>query len=335
MMKLSVMNKILETVDSEWRSRFVEEEIIKNWKYDNGSVYYYRASSNFLFIFKENGVRRFLRFNDSSERSLKQIQSEINLLTYLKRKSIDVAVPVLSHHGNFVEEIVTSKGTFYGVVFEALPGEHKEMNELTEDDYVKWGEALGKLHSSFQTVPDSIKVERHSWRDQLVFVEHTLLEDDDAATKELHFLNETLTKLQTNEESSGLIHYDFELDNLCWSEKGISILDFDDSITSFSAADIAYALRDLFVDEVSLEHPDFIAFLRGYSRFKIIDDNQIKLIPVFLRLHHLVQYAKLLHSVDITVSHELSEGFNGLITKLSNKIKEYRNGFEHLTKASL
>lgn len=67
MMKLSTMLKVVVTVDEEWRSSFAEN-ILTNWEYDEGNLYYMRASSNFVFIFQNNGEHFFLRFVEKEEK---------------------------------------------------------------------------------------------------------------------------------------------------------------------------------------------------------------------------------------------------------------------------
>jgi len=52
--------------------------------------------------------------------------------------------------------------------------------------------------------------------------------------------------LDRTRDNFGLIHFDFELDNLCWEDALIQMLDFDDCAYHWYAADITYALRDLF-----------------------------------------------------------------------------------------
>jgi Ser/Thr protein kinase RdoA (MazF antagonist) len=73
MMKLSTMRKVVDTVDHEWRSPLAER-ILTQWGYDEGSVYYFRSSANFIFVFRKNGQRYFLRFNDACERDIKQLK---------------------------------------------------------------------------------------------------------------------------------------------------------------------------------------------------------------------------------------------------------------------
>lgn len=67
MMKLSTMKKVLDTVDSGWRSP-IADLIMERWAYDAGTLFFWRASANFVFIFKREGISYYLRFNEASER---------------------------------------------------------------------------------------------------------------------------------------------------------------------------------------------------------------------------------------------------------------------------
>jgi hypothetical protein len=59
MMKLSMMKKVVETVNAEWKSPLAEK-ILEKWGYDKGTVYYFRSSANFLFVFNEMENHFFL-----------------------------------------------------------------------------------------------------------------------------------------------------------------------------------------------------------------------------------------------------------------------------------
>ncbi|MED1411165.1 MULTISPECIES: hypothetical protein [Bacillus] len=101
MMKLSTILKVVVTVDEEWRSSFAEN-ILTNWEYDEGTLYYMRASSNFVFIFQNNGEHFSLRFVEKEEKSTEAIQAEIHILQYLSSCSLQVNVPVLSKNQCYI-----------------------------------------------------------------------------------------------------------------------------------------------------------------------------------------------------------------------------------------
>jgi Ser/Thr protein kinase RdoA (MazF antagonist) len=331
MMNLSTMKKVVATVDGEWRSSLAES-ILERWGYDEGSVYYFRASANFLFIFKRNEKTYFLRFSNSTDKDLSSLESEIKILEYLRTQPIRVALPVKSIQENYIETVDTDIGTFHAVVFEALQGKQFETEELQEEQFFKWGCALGELHTILKSLPDELRLQRKSWNDQLSLVKELLPDDETAALKELDQLMEWSQGLRISNENFGLIHYDFELDNQRWDHETIGILDFDDCINHWYVADIAFALRDIFKEEVNLNLPPVQEFLNGYRSQTELDSILIRDLPLFMRLHNLTTFAGLLKTVDIPESQDHPEWLSNLREKLLNYIEQYRSSFgKHTT----
>ncbi|WP_171016842.1 phosphotransferase enzyme family protein [Pseudalkalibacillus caeni] len=331
MMKLSMMEKVVDTLDENWKSP-IAEMILNRWEHTPGTVKYYRASANFLFIFKKGEDIYFLRINEASERTFYTVQSEIAILQDLNQYSLNVVQPIKSLDGNLVEEVQTEVGTFYAVVFKKLKGRHKELEDLAEEEFMRWGESLGNLHKAMKSVSEKHLHNRTNWKDQLAFIKETVVEHDPVTERELHLVSDWLESLHATKENYGLIHYDFELDNLCWTEDTINILDFDDCSGNWYVADIAYALRDLFKEEIELEHPSFKAFIKGYQIKTDIDYELLQQIEWFMRLHNLVTFAKLKRAVDGAPSHNKAEWLAGLSSKLMNVMDRYRTGFERTEK---
>ncbi|MFX3634245.1 MAG: hypothetical protein ACE3L7_17065 [Candidatus Pristimantibacillus sp.] len=94
-------------MNTDWRSPLADH-ILERWGYDIGTVFYWRASANFVFLFKRDGKNYYLRFNASSERKKEAIEAEIELLLYLDKHSITTAQPVASKSGQYVETIQTA-----------------------------------------------------------------------------------------------------------------------------------------------------------------------------------------------------------------------------------
>ena len=68
--------------------------------------------------------------------------------TCLAGEGIRVAKPIRSSAGNYVESVMTELGLFHAVVFEGLAGKQLDLDELTPDQVLCWGKALGELHSA-------------------------------------------------------------------------------------------------------------------------------------------------------------------------------------------
>lgn len=327
MMKLSTMLKVASTVDSEWRSS-IAEKILEQWNYDEGSVYAFRYSANFIFIFKKDGETHFLRFNEVSERELSLLEAEMEILEYLAGTSLRTVKPVLSLNGKKIERVEGENGIYYASIFKALPGKQYEINELEKYQFFIWGKTLGKLHREMKKCDKSIHFNRLTWRDHLSSAENFLPMHEAAAKKELAYLVSWAESLPVTQENFGLIHYDFELDNQCWEDNVAGILDFDDCAYYWYAADIAFALRDL--DDQKMTNPLFAEFVNGYESETTLDSDLVEQLPMFNRLHDLTMFAKLLRSVDISDSADHPEWMSNLRKKLVEKIEKYRSSIERL-----
>lgn len=263
MMKLSVMRAVVDTLTEEGESS-IADAIVAKWPHDPASARYLRASANFVFTFRHEERPYVLRFSDARERALAAIEAEIAYIGHLSAHGVPVARPMRSLAGLEVEQVQTPLGAFHAVAFEALQGTQYDIEELTPEQFSQWGGALGQLHRAARSYRGS---GRPSWQERLAALEQELPPGEQAARKALVQVNVRVGQLSTDEHNFGLIHGDFELDNIIWSENTIGIVDFDDSARSWFAANIAFALRDLFddrSDNVDWEDANLRAFIDGY-----------------------------------------------------------------------
>lgn len=316
----------MATIDDQWRSP-IGDQIAARWGVAEGQAFFLRGSANFIFVLKKDGKKYVLRFNEDTERDRELIEAELELLCVLKNKGIDVSEPVQSSSGNWVETVQTELGTFHAVVFTYVEGNHPEFDELTNRDFEKWGKALGTLHQRVKESLNFRELKRPDFRDQFTFIRKILPTSEKAALHELDQLSEWAESLEMNSENYGVIHFDFELDNLLWTTEQIGMIDFDDSIYHWFVADIAFALRDLFEERIDVTKPEFIAFMNGYQSVTDVDAKLINELPQFMRMHHLFMFARLFRSVDLTEADENPEWLNGLISKFNAKLNHYREGF--------
>lgn len=324
-MKLSTMMKVLETVDSEWRSPLAED-ILQRWGYDPGSAFFLRASANFVFIFKKKGKLYYLRFNDSSERNVEEIKAELDIIQYLAKNSLHVAEPILSLNEKYIEIIETEWGVFYSVVFEALSGEHYDIEDLTDEQTYIWGQSLGHLHRILKEMPNQFLKNRLSWKEQLKNAAEIIPQSEISAHRELERIQIWAEGLSITKENFGLIHYDFELDNILFDHLQTGMIDFDDCVSCWYIADIIYALRD--VGKFDPNSPVIKKFIEGYESKTELDANILLEAPQFERMHNLIFFARLIRSVDIVESQDYPDQLSNLRKKLCGYIDGYRHSFE-------
>lgn len=331
MMKLNLMKTIVSTITDTGNSSLANQ-LLTAWSHDPGTVRFFRTGANAVFTFTQARRLYILRFNHDCERTIDAIRAEVDYLQYLSAKAIAIAQPVQSRAGNYVESMNTPYGRFHSVVFEAITGYRFDIEDLTLDRFSQWGQMLGKLHAATQSYPG---VGRLIWHDYLTRLVDHIPACEQAAHEAIAKLCTRLNALPITAETFGLIHFDFELDNLIWTDQGPTAIDFDDSIWCWFAADIAFALRDLFDDDVThinTSRASFQAFIAGYRTEQVITEAAIALLPLFLRLHHVITFAKLLRALE--PKHQTHEPTWAKILrqKLEKKAQDYRDEFTAYTR---
>lgn len=138
-------------------------------------------------------------------------------------------------------------------------------------------------------------------------------------------------KLQHNVDIYGLIHFDFEVDNIIWQEGHPQFIDFESSVAGWYPADICFALRDLFERDSSLQSREFLLFKEGYRLICTLSDEEVLKIPMFLRLHNLIMFKQLKKSLDVVIDSGQPQWVNGLIVKLENRLRWYEESIKAAT----
>ncbi|MEM1280849.1 MAG: phosphotransferase, partial [Cyanobacteria bacterium P01_H01_bin.152] len=270
-----------------------------------------------------------LRFNHETERRAERIHAEITYLQYLATAGLAVAQPMLSLSNRYVETLDTPYGRFHSVVFEAVVGEQFDIDELSLEQFSQWGQALGRLHAAAQFYTEA---GRPTWYGQLAEAVENLPISESAVYEAITQLYRRLQALPVTRETFGLIHFDFELDNLIWTEPGPVAIDFDDSAWYWFGADIAFALRDLFDDEVAkinCSDESFQAFVAGYQTEKSITADELALIPLFLKLHHAIGFTQLTRALEAELPTDEPIWATTLRQKLKATAQKYRHELIH------
>lgn len=322
LMKLKYMKELIDTEDKNLESP-IANEIVSRWDHE-GTPREFRSSANYVFVFKMSGKKYFLRFTYPYERSIEEIKAELDFMDYLSNNDIRVVKPIKSLSGKYIETVDTSIGQFNAVVFEELKGKRFEVKDLDGSKFYSWGESLGKLHNASKGYDTK---HRKSWRDHMEMVARVLPKEEKLAQKELATITDWVDKLPVNEDNFGLIHFDFELDNLFWNGNEISIIDFDDCAYYWFVADIAFALRDLFDKGVDLNNENFVLFMKGYRAEMPIDKEILEDLPFFIRMHNLIIFAKFLRTLEGSNPDDDPKWLVPLRKKLDMYIGEYRKRF--------
>jgi len=321
-MRLSTMLRVDETVDAEGRS-WLAQEILGTWAHDPGSARFFRSSANFVYRFQSSGIPHFLRFAEDAERRRADVASEMDVVQSLAASGMNVASPVRSEAGRLVETVETTLGTFHAVVLPALEGSTLEIEDLDATGFRAWGAALGRLHVAMQQLPDELIGRRRTWRDDLAMADQHIPAAARALRRELAAITTALEALPEDAGSSGLIHFDFELDNLVWRDGDIGILDFDDCARYWYAADVVFALSDLFDGRFDATDPCYREFLAGYETVRDPGPEWQSAAPAFLRLAELLRHARVLRALDLSPEIQPPDWLALLQRKLADRLAAY------------
>ncbi|WP_246309031.1 GNAT family N-acetyltransferase [Paenibacillus alginolyticus] len=278
------------------------KQLIQFWDHDAETLKFWRASSNFIYLFERNGDRHFLRFIHEEDNTIENIQAELDFMLYLIAKDSPTVDPVRSKNGNWIETIRAADGErYYSVVFEQAKGMHLPLNRKTDQHVEEWGRSLASLHVLSESYPSTV-ASRGSWIDALTFVSSVLQRypNEQGAQQELEQLRGQLSQLPNGAEHIGLIHYDFEADNIFYEaeESRYYAIDFDDSMIHWYAMDIASAITDLVEQEDDDTQRKIECFLAGYRSVKPLDERYVRLLPTFQRFADLYTFVRLLRSFE-------------------------------------
>ncbi|MFX3674533.1 MAG: phosphotransferase enzyme family protein [Paenisporosarcina sp.] len=312
-------------------SNTIAESLIQLWEHDEGTMRVWRASSNFVYVFERNQVQYFLRFSYAQENSIKQIKAELEFMGYLHGNNYPCVTPIPSKNGAIIETLKTQEGTYIAVVFSGAIGTNLESETITGNQMEEWGKSLASLHSLSKTF-EPVYERRTSWMDTVKFMENVFQKhpDEQEAVQELKRVTSWLGTMPTTNSEFGLIHYDFELDNIFYNENAnncFNVIDFDDAVYHWFALDIVIAMDDFFDNDNPHSELLVQSFLRGYRSIATLESETVNYFPLFRRFARLYKFSKILSSLDYGEINETPAWLDGLQVKLVRIADELREGF--------
>jgi len=286
---------------------------------------FFRISSNAIYPFRagENAQKVcFLRISPIEEKSFEDVVTEISLIESLIEKGFSAMKPVPMKDGERAKQVATEWGKYNVSCFEKVPGKSLEDVAGTLDIVKGYGHTLGKMHALLKEYP--AQEDRRDHKELLKEIRERLemYEAPKRVNAECASLSRELEKLEISKATYGVIHYDFEPDNVFYdAESGLfSVIDFDDAIRCWYALDVVRALDAL--DEIVEEDMVKAAeqrFMEGYRSATDFTEEQQKSLHLMRRLVYLQEYATILHVISEPIL-EMPDWMHGLMNKLIGKL---------------
>ncbi len=281
------------------------KKALENWEHDYNTVdellSQFRISSNAIYPFSINSKIQFLRLAPISEKFENNVYGELEFIEYLNSNGYPALKPVKSKSGDIVLKLKTEWGTYYASVFERVSGIQIEDTDCSDEIMYQYGKALGKMHSLSTRYAPITKKWGHE--QVLEWIRQTACKYNapDFVLSEVDAVKKELSKLPRDTNYYGLIHYDFELDNVFYDEssKICSVIDFDDGMYHWYALDIVQ-VYDCILNEVDKKKVENAktCFINGYKTEFFHSDEVEKMLPLMRRFCTLFSYSRKIRCID-------------------------------------
>lgn len=256
------------------------------------------ATENLVYGFHRTGVNGVLRLTPASRRSIRQLEGELDFVSFLADSAVAVARPLASFGPQRVARVPSAHGDWYGVAFERAPGRHLEPAQCRSSLLRIWGRLFAHIHSATANYRRGLPDDRrpHWYQDEQLDIPRYVPRAQQRVYEVGSALMERLRGLPVSREEYGLIHSDLHLRNFVYDQGRITAFDFDDCGYNWFVQDIATALyyfvRRVPDRERRPAHAErFLRYiLQGYREVRELDPDWLMLIPEFLRLRHILMY---------------------------------------------
>lgn len=312
------------------------KEAIKNWNYDSDTLdtmlSYFRISSNAIYPFCHNGQVCFLRLTPIDEKMEKNIVGELEFIEFLIQHDYPALEPIKTLSGEKVIKLDTKWGIYYACAFKKVAGVQIEETDMSNVIMYEYGKTLGKLHALSSGFKPKIKKWTHV--EVLDWIEEVLSEycAPDTVILELAEVKKELANIPMRDDNYGLIHYDFELDNVFYDDKtkSCAVIDFDDGMYQWYALDIEQVLDNLNEElDASIFQNAKDEFMKGYESEYYYSKEVENSRPFMRRFSNLYSYARLIRCVSVHISNE-PQWLIELRMILDNKIQKLEKGMTRL-----
>ena len=260
------------------------------------SLKWFRISSNAVYPFFDDHGLNFLRLCPVQEKSPDMVAGEIEFIDYLIDRGFWAMKPIVGFSGEKCRKLDTPWGTYCVSAFRGVSGISIEDTELTESVLYAYGRALGQLHRlSMRFTP------HHKRKTYEEIAGEMRLHLPEELCSVLDRVMENLAQIPRTQENFGLVHYDFEPDNVFYDAAAgkIHVIDFDDCLYHYYALDVEQSLASL--AELIPEHEWQMAkgiFLDGYRSEHSLPEEMEEKLPLMRQFVDLRAYARLSDCLD-------------------------------------
>jgi amicoumacin kinase len=283
----------LEKIKDLWKIHEDLEEVrkVENW------------------IYKAPKSKVFVRLTAPSHRTIDQIESELDWMSYLSSQGVKLGRPIVSKNGNFVEKVKDKDEFHFVAVLQAVEGLslHKA-EDFTAERMKNWGSIIGEMHTAtIKYNPGPRLARRHEWNEYRDYNASVQLYSGGSGIMDSRFkeIQNFFSILPENKNNFGLIHADVHQGNFFVAvDDSITLIDFDDGHYFWFAYDLAVPLftldRTFYVKGGSDQKMTelFKHFYEGYCETYVDSNFVVGDVPKFVEYRCLCIYSWCLNNLE-------------------------------------
>ncbi len=284
------------------------EVALQQWGLEGAEVTQvaYRENMTFRVDAGDRGIFA-LRIHQGNYRSDAQIQSELDLMTYLGGEGIRTPRVVPTQSGSLFTTVSADGVTeprqcdlFKWIDGKPLRTTGQPIGEIAPltEAYAEVGRLAAQIYNATEKWQRPAGFDRPAWDADGMYGVNGQLGDfrrlEGATDEQMRLMLDVSDKLTTalaefgqSPDRYGLSHGDFLAENIFVCEDGIRLLDFDDAGDSWYLFDIATALFDLL--GTPAYDPCFAAIVSGYREHRDLPDDHLTMLSAFF-LGRLLSY---------------------------------------------
>lgn len=244
-----------------------------------------RTGVNHTYLITTREKKFVLRVYARNWRTELEINEELKLLTFLRKKNIAVSFPIKDMKGEYVLRINAIEGLRFAVLFSYAEGATIK-NPSTETCF-QLGVTMARLHQ--QTLNETIERRYYSAETLVKWAFELARNHFGASSDEMEYFKKAQTSISNEFDRidqavvrKGVVHLDIWQDNLKVDKDGlITIFDFDNIGNGPFFLDMGYTLMSLYRHEPDKEQyrQKREGFLQGYRSISSLTKAEESLIP--------------------------------------------------------
>jgi Ser/Thr protein kinase RdoA (MazF antagonist) len=237
------------------------------WGIDPASLVHFRTGANNVFRASRARSPVFIKVTAASMR----VESEISGASAFQRHLGDKGAPIsnleMKENGNRYDVFDFGGRTYFVTVSQAAIGEVLDKSSEDPDVFAAWGEAMAQLHNAAEDFDRSSFPYLAGEGEWLRIIER--FEDASNEMKgRIEEIGAWRSSLPVPRGGLALTHGDMNAGNVVLFNGKATLIDFDEPIVTWNAADIARPFCETAAQDDATRAKNFVALFEGYAKHR-------------------------------------------------------------------